>query len=143
MLVAFLFQSVDTAELMYGLAGALTFIILATVVIVFTSVYCYRFHKRRRSHRSQPSYLPPPSTTQLRTASSANQPTVSESPDTVTWSKVTKSGNTVTQVTVHVTQISSDDINVATEVTSEQSKTNDSPSLMSVPPPPYSEKDAY
>ena len=143
MLIAFLFQSVDVAELIGGLTGALIFVIIAVILIVFISWYCYHFQKRRRSRRSQPAHLPPPSTTKQNTTSLANQPTVSESPDTVTWSRVTKSGNTITQVTVHVTQISSGDVNVATKVTSEQSKTNDSPGLMSTPPPPYSEKDAY
>ena len=138
MLVAF---PIDIAELIGGLTGAVVFVIIAVILIIFISWYCYRFQKRRRSHHSQPAHLPPPSTAKQNTAPSANQPTVSESPNTVTWSSVTKSGNTVTQVTVHVTQISPGDVNVATEVTSEQSKTNNSPSLTSIPPPPYSEKD--
>ena len=138
MFVAF---PIDVAELIGGLTGALVFVIIAIILIVVISCYCYHFQKRRRSHHSQPAHLPLPSTAKQNNTSSANQPTVSESPNTVTWSSVTKSGNTVTQVTVHVTQISSGDVNIATEVTSEQSKTNNSPSLMSIPPPPYSEKD--
>ena len=111
--------------------------ILTVPLIIFIAVHCYHFHKHRRSCHSPPSHLPPPSTTKQRTAPTANKPTVSESPNTVTWSTVTKSGDSIAQVTVQVTQISPD----TTEMTSEQSKNKNLPGLMSVPPPPYSEKD--
>ncbi len=132
----------DIVQLIGGLTGVLIFIAIAVPLIIVISVHCYRGRKRIRSHRSHRVHLPPPvgSTTKRITA----PPTVSKSPNAVTWSPITESGNTISQMTVHVTQISSDgDVSVATGVNSEQSKAKNSSSLTSTPPPPYSERDNY